>query len=187
MAAVLESAPAIGSKTAWKLDPTHSIVEFSAKHLMITTVKGRIADVQGTIYADEQNPENSSVEATLNATSIDTRTEQRDNHLRSADFLHVEQFPVIEFRSTKIEGDKEEFKLTGDLTIRGVTKPVTLDVTFEGQTKDPWGGDRIGFSAKGKIDRRDFGLTWNQLLETGGVTVSNEIRINIEVQAIKAA
>lgn len=187
MTAVLESAPAIGSKTAWKLDPTHSIVEFSAKHLMITTVKGRITDVQGTIYADEQNPENSSVEATLNAASIDTRTEQRDNHLRSADFLHVEQFPAIEFRSTKVEGNKEEFKLTGDLTIRGVTKPITLDVTFEGQTKDPWGGDRIGFSARGKIDRRDFGLTWNQLLETGGVTVSNEIRINIEIEAIKAA
>lgn len=187
MTAVIESAPAIGSKTAWKLDPTHSIVEFSAKHLMISTVKGSITDVQGTIYADSQNPENSSVEATLNAASIDTRTEQRDNHLRSADFLHVEQFPAIQFRSTKVEGTKEEFKLTGDLTIRGVTKPVTLDVTFEGQTKDPWGGERIGFSANGKIDRRDFGLTWNQLLETGGVAVSNEIRINIEVEAIKAA
>jgi len=183
----VETAPEIGSKTVWKLDPTHTIVEFSAKHLMITTVKGRISDIQGTIYADELDPEQSSVNVTLNAASIDTRTEQRDNHLRSADFLHVEQFPAIEFRSTKIEGNKEEFRLTGDLTIRGVAKPITLDVTFEGQTKDPWGGERIGFSAKGKIDRRDFGLTWNQLLEAGGVAVGNEIKINVEVEAVKAA
>ena len=187
MTAVIETAPETGSKTVWKLDPAHTIVEFSAKHLMITTVKGRITDIQGTIYADDRNPENSSVDATLNAASIDTRTEQRDNHLRSADFLHAEKFPAIEFRSTRIDGDKEEFKLTGDLTIRGVTKPVTLDVTFEGQVKDPWGGERIGFSAKGKIDRRDFGLTWNQLLETGGLAVGNEIKINIEVEAVKAA
>jgi len=186
MTAVVEAAPETRGKTVWKLDPAHTIVEFSAKHLMITTVKGRISDIQGSIYADEQDPEFSYVEATLNAASIDTRTEQRDNHLRSADFLHVEQFPAIEFRSTKIEGDKEEFRLTGDLTVRGVTRPVTLDVTFEGQTKDPWGGERIGFSAKGKIDRRDFGLTWNQLLETGGLTVGNEIKINIEVEAVKA-
>jgi len=187
MSTAVQTAPEIGAKTVWKLDPTHTIVEFSAKHLMITTVKGRISDIEGTIYADENDPTKSSVEATLNAASIDTRTEQRDNHLRSADFLHVEQFPAITFRSTRIEGDKEEFKLTGDLTIRGVTKEVTLNVTFEGQTKDPWGGERIGFSASGKIDRRDFGLTWNQLLETGGVAVGNEIKISVEVEAIKAA
>ena len=98
----------------------------------------------------------------------------------------TEQFPVITFRSTKIEGDREDFSLTGDLTIREVTKPITLKVTFEGQTKDPWGGERIGFSASGKIDRRDFGLTWNQLLETGGAVVGNEIKIAVEVEAIKA-
>jgi len=187
MTAAVQTAPETGAKTTWKLDPTHTIVEFSAKHLMITTVKGRITDIEGTIYADENNPENSSVEVTLNAASIDTRTEQRDNHLRSADFLHVEQFPGITFRSTRIKGDKQQFKLTGDLTIRDVRKEITLDVTFEGQTKDPWGGERIGFSAAGKIDRRDFGLTWNQLLETGGVAVGNEIKINVEVEAIKAA
>jgi len=187
MTAAVQTAPETGSKTTWKLDPTHTIVEFSAKHLMITTVKGRITDIEGTIYADENDVRNSSVEVTLNAASIDTRTEQRDNHLRSGDFLHVEQFPVIKFRSTRIEGDKQEFKLTGDLTIRDVTRPITLNVTFEGQTKDPWGGERIGFSAAGKIDRRDFGLTWNQLLETGGVTVGNEIKIAVEVEAVKAA
>jgi polyisoprenoid-binding protein YceI len=184
--AAVETAPSIGSKTTWKLDPSHTLVEFSAKHLMITTVKGRITDVEGVIHADDKDIKQSSVEATLKAASLDTRTEQRDNHLRSADFLEVEKYPEIKFRSTRIEGDKQEFKLTGDLTIRGVTKPVTLDVTFEGQTKDPWGGERIGFSASGKIDRRDFGLTWNVMLEAGGMTVSNDIKINIEVEAVKA-
>ena len=181
-----QTAPETGTKTTWKIDPSHTIVEFSAKHLMISTVKGRITDIEGTIVADEDELTNSSVDVTLKAASIDTRTEQRDHHLRSPDFLHAEQFPVITFRSTKIEGDREDFSLTGDLTIREVTKPMTLKVTFEGQTKDPWGGERIGFSASGKIDRRDFGLTWNQLLETGGAVVGNEIKIAVEVEAIKA-
>jgi len=181
----VETAPAIGGKTTWKLDPSHTLVEFSAKHLMITTVKGRFTDVEGFIHADEKDIKDSSVEATLKAATIDTRTEQRDNHLRSADFLEVEKYPEINFRSTRIEGSKQEFKLTGDLTIRGVTRQITLDVTFEGQTKDPWGGERIGFSASGKIDRRDFGLTWNVMLEAGGLTVGNDIKINIEVEAVK--
>ncbi|HZE08089.1 MAG TPA: YceI family protein [Gemmatimonadaceae bacterium] len=179
------AAPTAGAKTAWKLDPSHTLVEFSAKHLMITTVKGRFTDVEGTIYTDEKNPEKSTVEATLNAATIDTRTEQRDQHLRSADFLHVEKFPQIKFRSTRIEGEKEHFKLTGDLTIRDVTRPVTLDVSYEGRTKDPWGGERVGFSASGKIDRRDFGLLWNQALETGGLVVGNDVKISIDVEAVK--
>jgi len=187
MTATIEAAPGATTKTTWKLDPSHTLVEFSAKHLMITTVKGRITDVEGTIVMDERNPRNSSVEATLKAVSIDTRTEQRDQHLRSADFLNVELFPEIKFRSTKIEGDKENFKLTGDLTIRDVTRPITLDIRFEGQQTDPWGGERVGFSGTGKIDRRDFGLTWNQALETGGVVVGNEVKINLEVEAVKAA
>jgi polyisoprenoid-binding protein YceI len=185
MTATVQTAPIAGAKTQWKLDPTHTLVEFSAKHLMITTVKGRIADVEGVINIDERNPANTSVEATLKGASLDTRTEQRDQHLRSADFLHVEKYPEITFRSTRIEGGPDEFKLTGDLTIRDVTRPITLDVRFEGQTKDPWGGERIGFSATGKIDRRDFGLVWNQLMETGGVAVGNEIKIALEVEAIK--
>jgi polyisoprenoid-binding protein YceI len=184
MTATVET-PASGTKTQWKLDPTHTLVEFSAKHLMITTVKGRIADVEGAIYIDENDPSKSTVEATLNVQSIDTRTDQRDNHLRSADFLDVEKYPQIKFRSTRIEGDREEFKLTGDLTIRDVTRPITLDVKFEGQQKDPWGGERIGFSANGKFDRRDFGLTWNVILETGGLTVGNDIKVAIEVEAVK--
>ena len=185
MTATVQTAPVAGTKTAWKLDPSHTSVEFSAKHLMITTVKGRITDIEGIIYTDEKDLKNSSVEATLKAVSLDTRTDQRDQHLRSADFLDVEKFPVIRFRSTRIQGDKQRFKLTGDLTIRDVTKPITLDVEFEGETKDPWGGQRVGFSASGKIDRREFGLTWNQALEAGGVVVGNDIKISLEVQAVK--
>jgi polyisoprenoid-binding protein YceI len=185
MTANVQTPPAPATKTTWKLDPAHTLVEFSAKHLMITTVKGRITDIEGTIRSDEKSPQNSSVEAVLKAASLDTRTDQRDQHLRSADFLDVEKFPEIKFHSTRIEGGKESFKLTGDLTIRDVTKPITLDVEFEGTTRDPWGGERVGFSAKGKIDRREFGLTWNQALETGGVVVGNDIKINLEVEAIK--
>lgn len=185
MTATAQAVPATGTKTAWKLDPSHTIAEFSAKHLMITTVKGRITDIEGIIYTDEKDLQNSSVEAILKAVSLDTRTDQRDQHLRSADFLDVEKFPEIRFRSTRIEGNKQSFKLTGDLTIRDVTRPITLNVEFEGQTKDPWGGERVGFSATGKIDRREFGLTWNQALEAGGVVVGNDIKISLEVEAVK--
>ena len=187
MTATLEIAPAAGTRTAWKLDPAHTLVEFSAKHLMITTVRGRIAEVEGTIYTDESNPENSSVEAILKGASIDTRNEQRDQHLRSGDFLNAEEFPEITFRSKRIDGDAKRFKLTGDLTIRGTTREVTLDVEYGGRARDPWGGERVGFSATGKLDRREFGLVWNQALETGGVVVGNEIRINIEAEAVKTA
>jgi polyisoprenoid-binding protein YceI len=183
IAELLTATPTSG-RTAWKLDPAHTLVEFSAKHLMITTVKGRITDVEGTIYTDGKDLTNSSVDVTLKAASLDTRTDQRDQHLRSADFLDVEKYPEIKFRSTRIEGDTESFKVTGDLTIRDVTKPMTLDATFEGRTRDPWGGERIGFSASGKIDRRDFGLTWNQALETGGVVVGNDIKISLEIEAV---
>ncbi len=185
--ALKEAATTSGARTAWKLDPAHTVVEFSAKHMMITTVKGRIADVQGTIYTDEKNPANSSVEATLKGASIDTRSEQRDQHLRSGDFLNVEQFPEIRFRSTRVVGDKDKFKLTGELTIRDVTREITLDVEYGGRTRDPWGGERVGFSATGKIDRREFGLVWNQTLETGGLLVGNDIRIDIDAQAVKSA
>jgi len=186
MTAIAEAAPRAGARTAWKLDPAHTLVEFSAKHLMITTVKGRIAEVEGTIYADESDPRKSSVEASLKGASIDTRNEQRDQHLRSGDFLNAEEFPEIRFISRRIEGDAKEFKLTGELTIRDVTREITLDVEYGGRSRDPWGGERVGFSASGKIDRRDFGLIWNQALETGGVVVGNDIRINIEVEAVKA-
>ena len=172
------------TRTTWTIDPSHTTVEFVAKHMMITTVKGRFAEFEGTVVADERDFADSSVEVTMRAASLDTRSEQRDAHLRSADFLDVESYPEVTFRSTSIDGTKDEFQLTGDLTIRGTTRPITLDVTFEGEGKDPWGGTRASFSAKGKFDRRDFGLTWNVALETGGILVSNEVKINIEAQAV---
>jgi polyisoprenoid-binding protein YceI len=178
------SAP---TKTTWKIDPAHSTIEFSAKHMMFTTVKGRFADVEGTIIVAGTTPDSASVEATMKAASLDTRTEQRDQHLRSADFLDAENFPDVTFESTKIEGPKEKFTMTGELTIRGTTRPVTLDVTYEGAGKDPWGGERMGFSATSKIDRRDFGLTWNQALETGGILVGNDVKIQIDAQVIRGS
>jgi len=173
--------------TTWTIDPAHSTVEFAVKHLMISTVKGRFVDVTGTIRADERDPKRSSVEATMSVASIDTRVEQRDNHLRSADFFDVEKYPTIVFKSTRIEGDPtDEFRLVGDLTIRGVTREITLDAAFEGRGKDPWGGERAGFSARTKLNRKDFGLTWNQALETGGVVVGDEVKVSVEVELVKA-
>lgn len=174
--------------TTWTIDPAHTTVEFSLKHLMISTVRGHFGAVSGTIVLDEQNPSASSVTAEIDVTSIDTRQEQRDAHLRSADFFDVEKFPTIAFRSTRIEAlGGGSYNVHGDLTIRDVTRPVVLETTDEGRGGDPWGGQRAGFSATTKIDRRDFGLTWNQALETGGVLVGNDIKISLEVQAVKAA
>ena len=178
------TSTAVAGTTTWTIDPAHSTIEFVAKHMMITTVKGRFAEVAGTVVANEENLSESSVDVTLQTASIDTRSEQRDGHLRSADFLDVENYPEVTFRSTRVEGTKNEFQLTGDLTIRGVTRPITLDVTFGGEGKDPWGGTRASFSAHGKFDRRDFGLTWNVALETGGILVSNEVKVNIEAQMV---
>lgn len=178
------------SATVWTLDPTHSQVEFSVKHMMFTTVRGRFAGVEGTVELDQDNPADSSVEVDIDAASLDTRVEDRDNHLRSADFLDVEKHPKLTFRSSKVEGSVgtpgAEFKVTGDLTIRGVTREVTLDAKFEGTGTDPWGGTRAGFSASTKIDRRDFELTWNQALETGGVLVGHDVKIDLQVQVVQA-
>ena len=172
------------SRSTWTIDPSHTTVEFVAKHMMITTVKGRFAEFSGTVVADEESLADSTVEVTMQAASLDTRSEQRDAHLRSPDFLDVENYPDVTFKSTAISGTKQSFTVTGDLTIRGVTRPITLDASFEGEGKDPWGGTRASFSAHGKFDRRDFGLTWNVALETGGILVSNDVRINIEAQAV---
>lgn len=181
----MASTQAPAFSTTWKIDPTHSNVEFAVKHLMISTVRGSFSDIEGTITIVAGDPSKSSVNATIKAASIDTRTGQRDDHLRSADFLHAENFPSLTFASTRITGDTDEFKVTGQLTIRGVSREITLDATQEGAGKDPWGGERIGFSAKTKLDRRDYGLLWNQAIEAGGVVVGNEVKISIEVQAVK--
>src|SRR5215218_5744620 len=176
-------------QSVWALDPSHSLVEFSAEHMMITTVRGQFGTVEGKIVVNDANPQESTAEVEIDATAIDTRAEQRDAHLRSTDFLDVENFPKLTFRSKRVEGTWKEagdrFKVIGDLTIRGTTREVTLDTTYEGGGKDPWGGERVSFSADTKIDRRDYGLVWNVGLEAGGVLVSHDIRIHIEAQAVK--
>ncbi len=176
--------------TTWKIDPAHSLVEFAARHMMITTVKGRMADVQGTLVIDEQDPTRSEARVEIAAASIDTRSADRDTHLRSPDFLDVDEHPTLLFVARDVRGASARpgstFQVAGELTIRGVTREVTLDATYEGKGQDPWGGERVSFSATTKIDRRDFGLTWNAALEAGGVLVSNDIRITLEVQAVRA-
>jgi polyisoprenoid-binding protein YceI len=179
-------APQTETRTAWSIDPSHTLVEFGVRHMMFTTVKGRFSGIQGTIVFDEANPAQSSVEAEIDATSIDTRSEQRDAHLRSADFFDVEKYPTITFKSAKVEPvGNEEARVTGDLTIRDVTRPVTLDVTLNGFGKNPFGQEVAGFTAETTINRKDFGLNWNVALETGGVLVGDTIKIVLEIQAQK--
>ncbi|HUF25701.1 MAG TPA: YceI family protein [Gemmatimonadaceae bacterium] len=179
------TAQSAGTST-WKLDPAHSSIEFAVRHLMIATVRGRFGGIDGTLTLDERDPRASRVEATIQTASIDTRTEQRDQHLRSADFFDVERFPTISFRSRRIDGDVNgSFRVTGDLTIRDVMREVVLDATNNGRAKDPWGNEHLAIEARGKVDRREFGLTWNQALEAGGVLVGDEIKLNLEVQFLK--
>jgi polyisoprenoid-binding protein YceI len=182
--------PSDAAATTWTIDPAHSLVEFSVKHMMIATVKGRFRDVSGTITLNEAEPARSSVAVELGAESIDTGVTQRDDHLRSADFFDVEAHPKLVFTTRRVEGAfaqaGDRFRIVGDLSIRGVGREVVLDATYEGRGRDPWGGDRIAFTADTRLDRREYGLGWNQALETGGVLVSNEIRIHLEVQAVRA-
>lgn len=182
------TTPASTGVTTWTIDAAHSRVEFAVKHLMISTVRGSFAGVSGAVQIDEQDWTKSTVQATIDVGTISTGQEQRDAHLRSPDFFDAEQFPTLTFVSKRVEGaSTEQFKVIGDLTIHGVTREVTLDVTEEGRGGDPWGGQRIAFLAKTAIDRRDFGLTWNQALETGGLVVSNDVKITLELQVSKAA
>jgi polyisoprenoid-binding protein YceI len=180
---------ALAGGSSWQIDPAHSHVEFAVRHLMISSVKGAFGDVQGTVWMDESDARTVLVDVTIQVASIDTRQEQRDAHLRSVDFFDAAHFPTIAFNSRTMEGGHidGEFRLVGDLTIRGVTREVVLYVSAEGRLTDPWGAERAGFSAHGKIDRTDFGLTWNQALETGGVLVSNEVKISVEVELIRQA
>jgi polyisoprenoid-binding protein YceI len=171
----------------WKLDPAHSAAEFSARHMMITTVRGGFKNVNGIINYDPANPAASSVEVTIDTNQItSTGVEQRDGHLRSPDFLDVANYPTITFKSTKVEpnADGSQAKITGDLTIRGVTRPVTLQAELLGQAKSPYGTTNIGFSAATKINREDWGLNWNMALEAGGWLVGKEINISLDVEAV---
>jgi polyisoprenoid-binding protein YceI len=175
-------------KATYKIDPAHSTAQFVVRHMMITNVRGGFNKIQGTVVYDSENPAASSVDATIDATSINTREPDRDTHLKSADFLDVEKYPTITFKSKSVtkKGDGE-WDLKGDLTIHGVTKELVLKV--EGPTpesKDPWGNVRIGASSTTKIKRSDFGLTWNAALESGGILVGDEVKIEVEVSLIKA-
>lgn len=170
---------------AWNIDATHSRVGFAVKHMVVATVKGHFNVLSGTLNIDEANPANSWVEAEIDAASIDTRDAGRDGHLRAADFLDVEKFPKITFKSTKVEplGDNE-YNIIGDLTLHGVTKPVVLKAEYAGTIKDPYGNNRAGFEAYTKISRKDFGLAFNALLETGGAVVGDEVKIDLDLEAV---
>jgi polyisoprenoid-binding protein YceI len=172
---------------AWDFDASHSSINFHVRHLMVSKVHGRFATWSGTLLLDDQDITRSTVSVTIDAASVDTRDPKRDDHLRNADFLDVEKFPELTFRSTSVDdmGDNE-LAVHGDLTIHGVTRPVTLAVELGGQVKDPWGGTRTGFSAKTQISRKDFGLTWNVALEAGGIVVGDKIEIGLEIEAVKA-
>ena len=177
---------AIAPKTSYSIDKAHSEVTFQVRHL-ITKVRGRFSDFSGTIEYDEGHPELSSVDVAVQAVSIDTNERDRDTHLRSADFFDVEKFPVLAFRSTDIRRKADDrFELTGDLTIHGVTRSVRFDVSYLGKAKDPWGNERVAFEADTTINRKDFGLTWNAALETGGFLVGDDVTVSVSVQAIPA-
>lgn len=171
----------------WVLDASHSLVEFSVKHMMIATVKGRFSGVEGVIEADPADLTKAAFDVTVASATIDTRDEQRDGHLRSADFFDVEQYPHLTFKSRQVEQSGDEYQLIGDLTMHGVTREVTFALTYEGQGKDPWGNERIGFAAEAKVNRKDFGLTWNAALETGGVLVGEQVKIAVHIEAVKQA
>lgn len=172
--------------TKYQLDPSHSTASFTIKHMMIAKVHGGFEKLSGNLVLDSENPANSSVEATIDTASINTREAQRDTHLRSADFFDVEKFPEIKFKSTAIEKKADGLLVSGDLTIHGVTQKITLDVEGpSAEMKDPWGNTKIGASATAKIKRKDFGLTWNAALEAGGFLVGDDVNITLEVQFVK--
>lgn len=170
--------------TTWAIDPAHTLVELAARHMMFTTVKGRFTGVSGTIVQDAADPTRSTVEVEIDAASITTGEAQRDAHLRSADFLDVENYPKITFRGTGVEGSSERFRVSGELAIRGTSRQVVLDAEFNGRGVNPYGKQVAGFTATTEINRKDFGLTWNVGLEAGGVLVGDTVKIAIDVQAV---
>ena len=173
--------------TLWNIDLTHSAVHFTVRHLMVSKVRGAFTKWNGEIALDDSDITKSTVNVTIDATSIFTDEPKRDAHLRSADFFETEKFPQLTFKSTKVERQGDDLSVTGELTIRDVTKTVVLAVTDNGRIKDPWGGTRAGFSAHVAISRKDYGLTWNALLEAGGVTVSDKVEIALEIEAVATA
>jgi polyisoprenoid-binding protein YceI len=171
----------------WAIDTAHSRLGFSAKHAMVTTVRGQFNDFTGSLVLDGENPAGSRAEVVIQAASFSSGNEQRDVHVRSADFLDVENYPTLSFASTEVRQDGDDYVLVGDLTVRGTTRPVEIAVELEGQDKDPFGNERVGFSGETTISRKDFGLTWNVALESGGILVSDKVKITLDVSAIKQA
>jgi polyisoprenoid-binding protein YceI len=188
MTNTIVAAPQTSTITTWNIDPAHSMAEFKVKHMMIANVKGHFSKVSGALFLDESELANSRIEASIEAASVHTRDEQRDAHLKSADFFDVEKFPTLFFKSKNISIVRDgELSVDGDLTIHGVTRNVRF--TVEGPTppaKDPWGNTRVAISASTKINRKDFGLTWNAALETGGILVGDEVTITLDVEFVKA-
>lgn len=171
---------------AWQIDPAHSEIQFSVRHMMISKVRGTFQSFSGVVEFDEENPAATKVEVSIDIPSIDTRNTDRDNHLKSADFFDAENYPVMTFVSKRVEVNSDSTgKLIGDLTIKDVTREIILDVEYAGQALSPWGTTSAGFSAKGKLNREDFGLTWNAALETGGVLVGTDVEIAIELEIVK--
>jgi polyisoprenoid-binding protein YceI len=180
------SIAAAAHADTWNIDPAHTMVEFSVRHMMISNVKGVFQKTTGTITVDGTDPNSVKIDATIDASSIDTRVEKRDNHLKSDSFLDVAKYPTITFKSTKIEPDgTDKWKVTGDLTLHGVTKPVVLEVQNTQPIKDPMGKTRAGASASTTINRKDFGVSFNQPMEAGGVMIGDDVAITIEVEAVK--
>lgn len=171
----------------YAIDPAHTSLGFVARHAMVTNVKGHFADVEGTLHLDGKDPSRSTASLEVKMESIDTGSADRDGHLKSADFFKVDEFPTMTFRSTKAEalGD-DDYRITGDLTLLGTTKPLTIDLEFNGSATDPFGNQRVGFEGKAAILRSDWGLTWNAALETGGVLVSDKIKLSFDISAIKS-
>jgi polyisoprenoid-binding protein YceI len=178
------ASPTQTSGSTWQIDPAHTTVEFHVKHMMFSTVKGRFSGIKGSIVDVADNPTLSSVDVEIDALSLSTGDAQRDGHLKSADFLDVENYPTITFKSARIDGTREDFKVTGDLTLHGVSHSVTLDATYNGQGASPFGKTVAGFSAETKINRKDWGLNWNVALEAGGVLVSDQVKVVIEIEAV---
>ena len=176
---------ATATTTKWAIDPSHSEIQFKVKHLMITTVTGTFKDFSAEVELEGDDLNNAQVSFWANTASIFTNDEKRDGHLRSGDFFDSEKFPKLSFTSTRIEGQGDSWKVTGDLTIKDITRSITLNAAWAGAAKAPWGNTKAGLNLSGKIDRKDFGLTWNAALEAGGVLVSDEVRIQCEVQLAK--
>jgi polyisoprenoid-binding protein YceI len=183
-AAVAAAAPTFAADT-YQFDKAHTTVGFTVRHI-VTNVGGKFQDFAGTIHIDEAKPESSSVEFTIQAASIDTNEPKRDEHLKSPDFFDVAQYPTITFKSTSVKPTgKDAYEVAGNLTMRGVTKPVTLPVTFLGEGKDPWGNEKVGFELSTVLNRKDYGINWNKTLDAGGVLVSDEVKVQISVEANK--